>query len=127
MDDLRPKELHMISKPFKLARFLAVFTALALLGGVGQAQEKGEKHGKSGQTMSVTGCLAKGDEAGEYAITQDGKTYGLRSKNVKLADHLGHKVTVSGKFRPEKDASEKGKEAGDIAVTSLTMVSTACP
>lgn len=63
----------MIPKPFKLARFLAVFTTLALLGGVGQGQEKGEKHAKSGQTISVTGCLAKGDEAGEYAITQVAK------------------------------------------------------
>lgn len=117
----------MMSKTFKLAQLLAVFVALALLGGAAQAQEKGEKGGKSGQNMTVTGCLAKGDEAGEFAITQDGKTYGLRSKNVKLADHLGHKVSVTGKFQPEKDEAEKGKEAGDITVTSLKMISTSCP
>ena len=34
---------------------------------------------------TVTGCLQKGDEPGEYSITgTDGKTYGLRSKTVSL-------------------------------------------
>ena len=116
-----------MTKIFKLAQLLAVFVALALVGGAAQAQEKYEKGGKSGQNMTVTGCLAKGAEADEFAITQDGKTYGLRSKNVKLADHLGHKVSVTGKFQPEKDEAEKGKEAGDITVTSLKMISTSCP
>lgn len=77
--------------------------------------------------MSVTGCLQKGDEAGEFSISENGKTYGLRSKAVKLGDHLGHKVTVTGRFKPEKHEAEKGKEAGDITVTSLKMVSTSCP
>lgn len=94
----------------------------------------------SGKT-SVTGCLQKGDEAGEYSITgQDGKTYGLRSKSVSLSKHLGHKVTVTGTLRPESEENEKGEakgnsnseksegaEAGDIRVTSLKMISETCP
>src|SRR5258706_10513499 len=49
------------------------------------------------EAVTVTGCLQKGDEAGEYSITsEDGKRYGLRSKAVDLSKHLGHKVTVAG-------------------------------
>jgi hypothetical protein len=55
----------------------------------------------------------------------------LYSSDVKLSDHVGHKVTVSGKLKAEKEeAEERGKkeatkkEAGDLQVTKLTMVST---
>jgi len=86
---------------------------------------------------TVTGCLQKGDEPGEYSITgEDGKTYGLRSKAVNLSQHLGHKVTVMGTLRAESAEKEKGEaeehekkeaaEAGDIRVTSLKMVSEQC-
>ena len=61
------------------------------------AQEK-----SAGGKTTVTGCLQKGDEAEEYSITgEDGKTYGLRSKLVKLSQHLGHKVTITGTLRAE--------------------------
>src|SRR5438067_13302776 len=90
----------------------------------------------SGKT-TVTGCLQKGDEPGEYSITgEDGKTYGLRSKAVNLSQHLGHKVTITGTLRPESAEKEKGEaeehekkeaaEAGDIRVTDLKMVSDTC-
>lgn len=91
-----------------------------------------------GASKTVTGCLQKGDEPNEYSITDaDGKTYGLRSSSVKLGDHLGHKVTVSGHLRPESEENEANerkekneqnekKEAGDIRVTTLKMVSTSC-
>ena len=47
---------------------------------------------KAGGKTTVTGCLQKGDEAGEYSITvEDGKMYGLRSQTVKLSQHVGHK------------------------------------
>ena len=113
-------------KPFKTSRMSAVLVAFALVGLMAAAQEKYAKGGKSGQTMTVTGCLQKGDEADEFSIAANGKTYGLRSRTVKLADHLGHKVSVTGNFKPEKDEAEKGKEAGDITVTSLKMISTSC-
>lgn len=117
----------MMHKPFKISQMLAVLVAFALLGLMAAAQEKHEKGGKSGQTMTITGCLQKGAEADEFSIAENGKTYGLRSSTVKLAEHLGHKVSVTGKFKPEKDEAEKGKEAGDITVTSLKMISTSCP
>ena len=99
---------------------------------IASAQEKAT----SGKT-SVTGCLQKGDEPGEYSITgEDGKCYVLRSNAVDLSQHLGHKVTVTGELRRESAEREKGEaeehgkkeaaEVGDIRVTELKMVSEKC-
>lgn len=84
---------------------------------------------------TVTGCLAKGDEKGEYTITtKDGKKYGLRSSKVALSKHVGHTVTVVGtpyKEGGEDEKAEKGEdkaseEAADLRVTSLKMLSPSC-
>jgi hypothetical protein len=108
----------------------------------GAAPEKQEKKAdKSAHTQSVTGCLQKGDEAGEFSITgEDGKTWGLRSTSVKLDEHLGHKVNVTGTTTHETKAAEKVEEKkegqvenaaskaeyADLTVTSLKMVSETC-
>jgi hypothetical protein len=92
---------------------------------------------KAGSKTTATGCLQKGDEAGEYSITgEDGKTYGLRSKTVKLSQHLGHKVTITGALRAESGEKKEGQaaehqrkeseEAGDIRVTDLKMLGDKC-
>jgi|SRR5262249_42031993 len=77
-----------------------------------------------GQEMTITGCLQKEPkEKNEYLITgEDGKTWGLKSSSVKLNEHLNHKVTVTGKVTKE----EHGKEAGDLNVNNLQMVSHSC-
>jgi len=121
----------------KLVRLSALLLFVFALGVYvtpsASAQEK-----STGSTTTVTGCLQKGDEAGEYSITgEDGKTYGLRSKTVKLSQHLGHKVTITGTLTAESAEKEKGEaeeherrgeaaEAGDISVTDLKMVSDKC-
>ena len=120
----------------KLVRLCILFAfALAVsayLVPSASAQEK-----MAGGKTTVTGCLQKGDEPGEYSITgEDGKTYGLRSRAVNLSQHLGHKVTITGTLRPESAEKEKGEaeehekkeaaEAGDIRVTDLKMVSDKC-
>jgi|SRR5882672_5320905 len=108
----------------------------------GTAPEKQEKKAdKSAHTQSVTGCLQKGDEPSEFSITgEDGKTWGLRSTSVKLEQHLGHKVTVTGTTTHETKAQEKAEEKkegqvenaaskaeyADLTVTSLKMVSESC-
>jgi len=85
---------------------------------------------------SATGCLQKGNEAGEYSIkASNGKTYGLTSTKVQLADHVGHKVKVRGYITPESaegteaneaaSANEKGGDI-DLTVTSLKMISKSC-
>ena len=117
------------------ARHLLVLAALLCLMPItsvalSQSRESQEKEGKS---VTITGCIAKGESADEFAITQGGKKYGLKSTKVKLADHLGHKVTVIGKFTRapgEGEEGEKGEEGdgeyADVQVTSLKMISTSC-
>ena len=120
----------------KLVRlFILLVFALAL--GVYVTPNASAQEKTAGGKTTVTGCLQKGDEPGEYSITgEDGKTYGLRSRTVKLSAHLGHKVTVTGTVRAESAEKEKGEaaehgnkeaaEAGDIRVTDLKMVSDKC-
>jgi hypothetical protein len=90
---------------------------------------------------TVTGCLQKGHEPGELSITgEDGKTWDVTSKSVRLDEHVGHQVTLTGSARRESKAQEKaegkkegqvekaaGKEEyGDLRVTELKMVSETC-
>jgi hypothetical protein len=92
-------------------------------------------------TTTVTGCLQKGDSVDEFAITgENGKTWELRSSTVKLAEHVGHTVTITGVRHHETKAEEakeqktetkeskeaEAKEAGDLRVTDLKMVSDSC-
>ena len=105
------------------------------------AQEKSEEkmeHKSTRHTESVTGCLQKGDEAGGFSLMgDDGKMWELSSRKVKLADHVGHKVTVTGsrtehskthEEKMEKDEKKEaaGKDYGDLRVTSLKMISDSC-
>jgi len=126
-----------------------VFTLLVSLSAFAQygqdnnakpdAQEGQAKKSAQG-TKTVTGCLQKGDEPGEFSIKgEDGTVWGLKSSSVKLEEHLGHKVNVTGpaskesraEERKEKKAGEVEKAAnkeeyGDIRVASLKMVSDSC-
>jgi len=92
------------------------------------------------EAKTVTGCLQKGDEPGEFALkADDGKLWELKSSSVKLEEHLGHKVSVTGSATEESRAEEKAEkregevekaaskeEYGDIRVTSLKMISDSC-
>jgi hypothetical protein len=120
----------------KLVRLSALLVFVFALGAYVTPSAFAQEKSAGGKT-TVTGCLQKGDEAGEYSITgEDGKTYELRSKTVKLSQHLGHKVTVTGTLRAESAEKEKGEaeehekkeayEAGGITVTDLKMVSNKC-
>src|SRR5438270_7952486 len=116
---------------------LILATCLALTIAVFAFPANAQKGEKKAASKTVTGCLQKGDEADEFSLTgDDGKLYDLRSSSVKLSDHVGHKVTVTGNFKPEgyekdedeaKENKEGGKkEAGDIKVAKLKMVSESC-
>jgi hypothetical protein len=123
----------------KSVRFSALLAFAIALGVYVAPNASAQEKSASGKT-TVTGCLQKGDEAGEYSITgENGKTYGLRSKAVILSEHIGHKVTVTGTLRAESAEKEKDKkgeaeehekkessEAGDMRVTNLKMVSDKC-
>ncbi len=98
-------------------------------------QENQEK--SASQAKTVTGCLQKGGQPDQFSITgEDGKSWDLRSSTVKLDEHVGHKVTVTGSPTREAKAEEKKegqvenaarKEAlGELRVTDLKMVSPNC-
>jgi len=139
----------MFAKIVRLSYWLVpiLFVSLCPLSVHAQAtaapEKKDDKTAQkpAGRTQSVTGCLQKGDEPGEFSITgEDGKTWGLHSKTVKLEDHIGHKVTVTGSPIHESAAKERAEEKkegkmekaagkeeiGDLHVTSVKMISESC-
>ena len=132
----------MSQKLAKLAFWLIPIVCLSLCPialAQGAAPEK--KAEKDAHPQTVTGCLQKADASGEFSITgEDGKTWGLRSTSVKLDQHIGHKVTVTGSTTHESAKTEKAEEKKegqvekasskaeytDLDVTSLKMVSETC-
>ena len=124
---------HKIAKlAFRLIPILCLsLCPVALIAQTAAPEKKAEK------SQTVTGCLQKGDEAGEFSLKgEDGKTWGLRSTSVKLDQHIGHQVTVTGSTTHETKAEEKKEgqvenagskmEYADLTVTSLKMVSESC-
>ena len=121
-----------------MSRLLRIATvsafAVALMGSPSTsaaAQKKAKKPG-----ITLTGCVQKGTESGTYNLSSGGKTYELIGvpAGVKLADHVGHKVTVMGtSVKPKKAAKIEGKtgmkdEAGEnhLNVRSVKMVAASC-
>jgi hypothetical protein len=108
----------------RLGRFenillLPVFAALLCTSGFAEDKKM------SGKEVTVTGCLAKGDQPNEYMLKgDDGKTYNVMSSSVKLEPHVGHKVTVMGK--PAKSHMKKSDGGEHLNVSKLDMVSTSC-
>jgi hypothetical protein len=106
----------------------------------GKAEAKSEARSEAKENVTVTGCLQKGDDAGEFSIiARDGKTWELHSTSVKLDEHLGHTVTVTGSRTNESKVHAKAEEKregvvkasskeeyADLGVTSLKMVSETC-
>jgi hypothetical protein len=94
------------------------------------------------KVRTLTGCLQKTDEANEYKLTTAaGATWEVKSDSVKLGDHVGHTVTLTGavsnpdmhgaKEDVKDEAKEHGmatdsKEHGHLTATSMKMVSDSC-
>jgi len=95
-------------------------------GNAAQDQKDKKEETRSPKPLqNVTGCIRKGDERGEVFITgEDGKTWELRSSSVKLDEHIGHKVTVTGSTT--REAEEKREGIGDLRVTTLKLISKSC-
>ena len=103
----------------------------------GDSSEKGKS-----ATRTITGCLAQGDSAKEFNLTaDDGSTWEVRSNTVSLAEHVGHKVTVTGDVshptehnmkEDTKDmahdtgVTKENNEHGHLKATDVQMVSTSC-
>jgi hypothetical protein len=85
----------------------------------------------------VTGCVQNGHDANEYELIAENARWHLKSSNdVSLADHVGHKVKVSGvvpnqpfhgmKEDLKAEVEKKPIETGVLIVTNLEMVSETC-
>jgi hypothetical protein len=73
---------------------------------------------------SMTGCLAKGDDAGTFKLTnldKGPKEVVIAESSANLAPHLGHKVEITGVAVPGKD------KAHTMKVTAVKMISATCP
>jgi hypothetical protein len=88
--------------------------------------------------MTVTGCLGKGHEEGEFQLTHatggDAIRYDLiAGKGVDLRSHLGHKVEITGEKATE--AKETAGAAGakkeppreHLKVMSMKHIAAECP
>jgi hypothetical protein len=127
----------MHCKRLALVTVLALATAALPLTAAGSPQKK-KKGG--GASHSMTGCLAKGDEARTFKLTNvEGsgpKTVEIigAAKGVDLSPHVGHKVTITGTEVSARKAAKAEKtknakeEAGEhhMRVTAVTMVSATC-
>lgn len=130
----------------KVTMVLAFLFAFSLVSIPSFAQNSsGNSGAQQSATKTVTGCLQKGAKPDTYSLTaSDGTTYWLHSDSVKLAEHVGHTVTVTGREgkatsneSTEKSsmnnetsgqstiASQEAKSA-HLWVTDLTMVSDSC-
>lgn len=94
------------------------------------------------KTRTLSGCLQKGDDVNEYKLTTaKGGTWEIKSDAVKLDEHVGHTVTVTGvvshatlhgaKEDAKAEAKEHGvgensTEHGHMTVTNLKMVNESC-
>ena len=131
--------------------FLAVFV-FASTAGLASAQDNDKMKDHSmkdhsmkkthSKTRTLAGCISKGEDANEYRLTTaKGATWELNSDALKLADHVGHSVSVTGTVAHNKmhgmkedvkgEAKEHGMgkhstEHGHLTVTNLTMVSESC-
>src|SRR5215510_7645065 len=74
-----------------------------------------DQNGADGQAkkdnITITGCLQKGAADGEFSIAgPDGTSYQLVPSKVALKDHVGHKVTITGKpAKAEAGSSPAGR------------------
>ena len=123
----------------KLALSMVALSGLWLVPTIATANNSQSEatQNKSASVRTVTGCLSAGDKAGEYTLkTNGGDTWEVESKTVKLGDHVGHTVKVTGKVWHAEmhGAKEKTKEAvdpdanehGHLNVTAVSMVSESC-
>jgi hypothetical protein len=90
--------------------------ALAASAAADDATAKAHQH-PAGGTITATGCLEKGDVANTYKLTHATVTDWQivdAPADLKLAEHVGHKVELTGTaLAPgDKTADEKGISSG---------------
>ncbi len=126
----------------KIKSLTAFFALFMFAGTAGLATAQDTTKSTHKKTRTLSGCLQKGDDANEYRLTTaKGATWEIKSDTLKLGDHVGHTVTLTGvvsnakmhgmKEDAKAEAKEHGvdkdsTEHGHMTVTNLTMVSDTC-
>ena len=125
---------------FKIGMTFLTLFIFASTAGLATAQDTKKTTHKKTRTLS--GCLQKGEDANEYSLTTaKGGTWEVKSDSVRLGDHVGHTVSITGVVSNatmhgvKEDAKDTAKEHGmgknstehgHMTVTNLTMVSDSC-
>jgi hypothetical protein len=89
----------------------------------------------TGKPHDMTGCLAKGDTAATFRLTnvEGGKVKTVditeMAPDLKLAAHVGHKVTITGTAVSAPPATDGKKPTGEhyMRVDAVKHVSPTCP
>jgi hypothetical protein len=119
-----------------------------LLAGSIQASQEAKK---ADEVVTITGCLEKGGDANTFKLSHTADTAGVTAKaaeamkpdyeligapaSLKLSEHVGHKVTVTGTKVGTKEAAKiEGEKstAGEamerhLKVTDIKHVAATCP
>jgi hypothetical protein len=131
------KKLIFVSFAFALLMSVAALAQDAAQPGSAPASAQAQDQKPMNHPLTMTGCLQKGDQPGQVSLAgADGKSWDLQSDSVKLDQHIGHQVTVTGTATRETKAEEKKdgqvekasskEEYGNLSVTTLKMVSETC-
>ena len=90
----------------------------------------------STEVANLTGCLARGDSAREYSLTdENGTTYGLVPDariNASMRRHVGQTVSVSGWVIKAKREQRESRESGApvdneyLRVNNVKKISPSC-
>lgn len=126
----------------KLKIVTGLIALFVFAGAVGLATAQDTTKTTLKKTRMLRGCLQKGEDANEYNLTtKNGGTWEIKSDSVKLDEHVGHTVKVTGvvpdamahgmKEDTKEEMKEHGMdksatEHGHLTVTDLTMVSDTC-
>jgi hypothetical protein len=126
----------------KMKMAMAILALIQFVGTAGLAGAQDETKTTQKKTRTLRGCLQKGDDANEYKLTTaKGSTWEIKSDDVKLGEHVGHTVRVTGvvshakmhgmKEDAKSEAKEHGvdkdsTEHGHMTVTNLSMVNESC-
>ena len=144
----------------KRQEFVGLGLVVALVSWAGNAvQAQGAPQDAKAKTTTVTGCLAKGADATSFTLSDampatadkeqskeapksaEMKSYHVvvKDTSLKLADHVGHKVTLTGTVEDSAaGALESGRAPGpagtsgkagampNLSVTSMKHVAPTC-
>ena len=112
--------------------FTSVVLGMSLLS-MGAAQDTQDT---DKTTRYLTGCLQKGPNTDDFDLIAENAKWHLKSDNVRLAEHVGHKVKVAGavsnqpfhgmKEDLKAEVEKNPTETGVLTVTNLEIVSDRC-